>query len=101
LYFTFRDIIHPEAADKRLHLYISMVNRANRVMILWLFVIFGEQGIGLLPAALGIVSNWTRWRLLRHLRPLYPAPAAWWLSQLAPRITKSDDDPILFTSVRI
>ena len=55
-------------------------------------IIFGEQGIGLLPATLGIGSNWTRWRLLRHLLPLYPAPAAWCLSQLAPRITKSDDD---------
>ena len=44
---------------------------------------FGEQGMGLLPATLGIGSDWTRWRLLRHLRPLYPAPAAWRLSQLA------------------
>jgi hypothetical protein len=46
--------------------------------------------MGLLPATFGIGSNWTCWRLLRHLRPLYPAPAAWRLSQLAPRITKSD-----------
>jgi hypothetical protein len=25
--FTFRDIVHPESADKRFHLFISMVNR--------------------------------------------------------------------------
>jgi hypothetical protein len=62
---------------------------------LGLFVIFGEQGTGLLPATLGVGSNWTRWRLLGHLLPLYPAPAAWRLSQLALRITKSDDDPTL------
>ncbi len=55
-----------------------------------LFVSFGEHGMGLLPATLGIGSDWTRWRLLRHLLPLYPAPAAWRLSQLAPRLTKSD-----------
>jgi hypothetical protein len=54
---------------------------------------FGEQGMGLLPTTLGLGSKWTRWRLLRHLRPLYPAPAAWRLSQFAPRITKSDDEP--------
>jgi hypothetical protein len=65
----------------------------------WLFVIFGEQGVGLLPATLGLGSKWTRWRLLRHLRPLYPAPAAWRLSQFALRITKSDDDPASFTLV--
>src|SRR5262245_37436440 len=58
-----------------------------------LFVIFGEQGMGLLPATRGIGSNRTRWGLLKHLLPLYPAPAAWRLSQLAPRITKNDDDP--------
>jgi hypothetical protein len=52
--------------------------------------------MGLLPATLGIGSNWTRWRLLRHLLPLYPAPAAWRLSQLAPRITKSDEEPVNF-----
>jgi hypothetical protein len=66
----------------------------------WLFVIFGEQGIDLLPATLGIGSNWTCRRLLRHLLPLYLAPTAWRLSQFAPRITKSDDDPASFTSVR-
>ncbi len=65
----------------------------NRVTTSWLFVSFGEQGMGLLPATLGIGSDWTRWRLLRHLLPRYPAPAAWRLSQLAPRLTKSDDDP--------
>jgi hypothetical protein len=65
----------------------------------WLFVIFGAQGLGLLPATLGIGSTWTSWRLLKHLRPLYPAPAAWRLSQLAPRITKTDDEPTSFTSV--
>jgi hypothetical protein len=54
-----------------------------------LFVIFGEQGMGLLPTTLGLGSNWTRWRLLRHLLPLYPAPAARRLSQFPPRITKS------------
>ena len=62
-------------------------------MVSWLFVIFGEQGMGLLPATLEIGSNWTRWGFLRHPLPLYPAPVAWRLSQLAPRITKSDDDP--------
>jgi hypothetical protein len=36
-----------------------------------------------------------RWRLLRHLLPLSPAPAAWRLSQFAPRVTKSDDEPDL------
>src|SRR5262245_32058219 len=56
----------------------------------WLIVIFGEQGMGLLPTTRGLGSKWTRWRLLRHLRPLYPAPAAWRLSQLAPRLTKND-----------
>jgi len=63
-------------------------------------VIFGEQGMGLLPATLGIGSNWTCWRLLKHLRPLYLAPVAWCLSQLVPRITKNDDEPTCFTSVR-
>jgi hypothetical protein len=62
-------------------------------------ITFGEQGMGLLPATLGIGSDWTRWRLLRHLLPLYPAPAAWRLSQLAPRLTKSDDDPTLWLFV--
>ena len=60
---------------------------------LGLFVIFGEQGTGLLPATLGVGSHGTRWRLLGPLLPLDPAPAAWRLSQLALRITKSDDDP--------
>jgi hypothetical protein len=50
----------------------------------WLFVTFGEHGMGLLPATHGIGSKWTCWRLVRHLLPLYPAPAAWRLSQLAP-----------------
>ena len=63
------------------------------VKITWVIGTFGEHGMGLLPATLGIGSDWTRWRLLRHLLPLYPAPAAWRLSQLAPRLTKSDDDP--------
>ena len=57
--------------------------------------------MGLLPATRGIGSIWTREELLKHLRPLDPAPVAWRLSQLAPRITTTDDDPILFTSVRI
>src|SRR5262245_17845247 len=46
--------------------------------------------MGLLPATRGIGSTWTRWRLLKHLRPLDPAPMAWRLSQLAPHITKND-----------
>jgi hypothetical protein len=59
------------------------------IFILWgeepiCMMLFGEHGMGLLPARLGIGSKWTCWRLLRHLRPLYPAPAAWRLSQLAP-----------------
>src|SRR5262245_36318452 len=49
--------------------------------------------MGLLPATLGICSNGTRWRLLRHLLPLCPAPAAWRLSRLAPRLTKIDEEP--------
>jgi hypothetical protein len=52
-------------------------------------VIFGEPGMGFLPATLGIGSTWTRQRLLNHLRPFSPAPVIWRLSQLAPRITKS------------
>jgi hypothetical protein len=40
--------------------------------------------MSLLPARLGIGSKWTCWRLLRHVAPLYPAPTAWRLSQLAP-----------------
>jgi hypothetical protein len=59
----------------------------------WLIVIFGEQGMSLLPTTLGLGWNWTRWRLLRPLRPLYPAPVAWRLGQFAPRVTKSDDEP--------
>jgi hypothetical protein len=78
----------------------SDASRANHVRALWLIVTFGEQGMGLLPATLGLSSNGTRWRLLNHLRPLYPAPVAWRLSQLALRITKTDDEPALFTSVR-
>ena len=42
----------------------------------WLIVSFGEPGMGLFPAMLGIDSKWTCWRLLRHLLPLCPAPAA-------------------------
>jgi hypothetical protein len=55
-----------------------------------LFVSFGEQGMGLLPATLGIGSDGIRRRLLKHLRPLYPAPVAWRLGHLAPHITKND-----------
>jgi hypothetical protein len=65
----------------------------------WLIVSFGAQGMGLLLATLGIGSTWTCRRLLKHLRPLYPAPVAWRLSQLAPRITKNDDDPTSLTFV--
>jgi hypothetical protein len=56
--------------------------------------------MGLLPATLGIDSTWTRWRLLKHQLPLYPAPVSWRLSQLALRITKTDDEPISLTPVR-
>ena len=59
----------------------------------WLFVIFGAQGMGLLPAALGIGSHGTRWRLLRYLLPLCPAPVAWRLSQLAPASPKLTMSP--------
>ena len=55
----------------------------NRVKTSWLFVSFGAQGMGLLPATLGLGSNRTHRGLLRHLRPLYPAPVAWHRSQLA------------------
>jgi hypothetical protein len=57
---------------------------SNHVTISRLIVTFGEHGMGLLPATLGIGLKWTGWRLLRHPLPLYPAPAAWRLSQLTP-----------------
>jgi hypothetical protein len=72
---------------------VILLGLTENILGLRLFVIFGEQGMGLLSATLGIGSNWTRRRLLKHLLPLYPAPAAWRLSQLAPRITKTDEEP--------
>jgi hypothetical protein len=68
---------------QRLYAYQQGEGSAKLATTSWLFVTFGEQGMGLLPATLRIGSNWTRWRLLRHLPPLYPAPVAWRLSQLA------------------
>jgi hypothetical protein len=66
-----------------------------------LIVTFGEHGMGLLPARLGIGSKWTCGRLTRHLLPLYPAPVAQRLNQLAPRITKPDTAGELLNSRQV
>ena len=65
----------------------------------WLFVTFGEPGMGLLPTTHGIGSKWTCWRLVRHLLPLIPLQLPGASASSPPCITKSDEEPASFTPV--